>query len=68
MARLNPDYATKKACKEAIDAGITIAVYECTPWGDRKVEDGAATIEAPHHYHKWYGGAKVQGGRLVSVK
>ena len=68
MAKINPDFNTKKACKEALAAGRVIEVFNCTPLGDKKIDNGSTVIEAPHHFHKWYGQAKVANGQLVSVK
>jgi hypothetical protein len=66
------NFKTKKALKDAIAAGKDVGVFQPNDmFPDRPAQtEGTVTIEGPHYPepHKWYGTAKLENGRIVSVK
>jgi hypothetical protein len=65
-----PNYKTKKAFREAINAGEKIVIKENTPWGRQEaIEEGIAYVEGPHYPepHKWYAKVLLKGGKVVKV-
>ena len=69
MSYVNPDYATKKAFKAAVAAGISHTTYN--PSGlFETCQNGEDVIEGPHYPkpHRWYAVVKVKSGTVVSVK
>lgn len=70
MAYVYPNYKTKKALKEAVNAGKSVEVVQLTPWGADQITEGEAVIEGPHYPepHRWYAKVKVKGGVVISVK
>lgn len=69
MAYTVINYRTKKALKEALAAGVKVAVYQPGPFGP-SVKDGTASLEGPHYPapHSWYASATVRDGHVVGVK
>lgn len=61
------NYRTKKALREALDAGKEVEVYQPGPFGS-DVPDGITYIEGPHYpeAHKWYASVHVKNG--VAIK
>ena len=70
MAYCYPNYKTKKKLREAVASGLRVIVRENTPFGQKDVAIGSATLEGPHYpeAHKWYASVKVANGQIVSVK
>ncbi len=68
MAYVDPDFKTKKALKEALKAGQTIAVYQ--PGLGYIPVDGRIALEGPHYPkpHTWYAEGTMRNGRLVEVR
>jgi hypothetical protein len=67
------NFRTKKAVKEAIDAGIRITVYQpndCFGVHNRDLDNGTFTVEGPHYPepHKWYGTITMKDGWAISIK
>ena len=67
MAYVDPNFATKKALKEAVAAGQPVAIFSPGPFGAK--QDGEETIEGPHYPkpHSWYARVRVQDGMVVKV-
>jgi len=69
MPYVDPDYKTKKAFKQAVEAGIEHFTYN--PSGMYPVQqNGHDTIEGPHYpkAHTWYAAVTVQDGVVVKVR
>lgn len=64
------NFPTKKALKEAIDAGQQIGFYQPGPFGGKEPKDGTIALEGPWYPkpHSWYATAVVKGGYIVKVK
>lgn len=64
------NYQTKKALKEAVEAGFRVAYFQPGPFGGNEPTEGTITLEGPHFpaAHKWYAQAQVKGGVVVKVK
>ncbi len=63
------NYKTKKALKEAVQAGTKVSTYQ--PGGMfPATRNGNITLEGPHYPapHTWYAQATVQDGIIVKVK
>lgn len=68
MSYVNPDYATKKAFKLAVLAGVKHATYN--PSGMFPTpQSGRDVIEGPHYPkpHRWYAAVQVEDGIVVKV-
>ena len=67
MAYVSPNFKTKKALREAIARGDTVAVYSPGPFGCK--ENGTETIEGPHYPqpHSWYARVEVKDGHVSRV-
>lgn len=67
MAYVDPDYATKKAFREAVKAGKEHRPYSLGPFPLK--HNGKVTIEGPHYPkpHKWYAACEVKDGVVVKV-
>ena len=68
MAYVSPNFATKKALKEALAAGKPIDVYQ--PGLGTVPTNGRIALEGPHYPkpHTWYAEAVMENGKLVKVK
>lgn len=64
------NFKTKKAIKEAIEAGKQITVFQPGPFGGNEPKDGTVFLEGPHYPepHKWYAQGTLKSGILVAVK
>ena len=62
------NYKTKKAVREAVQAGERVAVYQ--PGGLVPVVPGKNAVEGPHYpdAHTWYASAVIADGVIVSIK
>ena len=61
------NYKTKKAVREAVQAGERVAVYQ--PGGFFPSQtDGRVAVEGPHGFHTWYASAVIADGVIVSIK
>ena len=62
------NYRTKKAVREAVQAGERVAVYQ--PNGLKPVVPGKNAVEGPHYpdAHTWYASAVIADGVIVSIK
>ena len=68
------DFKTKKALKEAVEAGRSLRIYQ--PGGLFKPPEaqlnytGRACLEGPHYpaLHTWYASAELVNGIIVKVK
>ena len=68
MAYVDPNYATKKAFKSAVKAGIEHRTYN--PSGFFPTPSyGRDTVEGPHYPqpHRWYASVTVEDGIVVKV-
>lgn len=65
---VQPNFATKKAFKEAVSRGDTVTVF--SPGMFPAKRDGRETIEGPHYPepHRWYAQVTVSDGKVTSVK
>lgn len=68
MAYTVENFKTKKALREAFQAGRTIEVFQPGPFGP-EVKDGRVSLEGPHHPkpHTWYASAIVKDGVVTSL-
>ena len=64
------NYRTKKAVKEAVNAGQSVSVFQPGPFAGEGQTDGTVYLEGPHYPepHKWYATATVKDGVIVSIK
>jgi hypothetical protein len=64
------NFKTKKAIKEAIEAGKQITVFQPGPFGGNEPKDGTVFLEGPHYPepHKWYAQGTMKDGVLVAVR
>lgn len=67
------NFKSKKAVKEAIDAGIRITVYQpndCLGVHNRELDNGTYSVEGPHYPepHRWYGTITMKDGWAISIK
>ena len=62
------NFKTKKALKEAVQAGKSVTIYSPGPFP--APDNGKVCLEGPHYPepHKWYATAEVKNGLVVSVK
>ena len=62
------NFKTKKALKEALEAGIEVGVFQPGPFGP-DVADGTVALEGPHYpqAHTWYASATVKNGLIVGT-
>ena len=66
------NFKTKKAIRQALEAGRKIEVYQ--PNGDVTgtvaPRDGRVYLEGPHYPepHRWYAQAELKDGLVVSIK
>lgn len=68
MSYVNPDYATKKAFKAAVAAGVKHETYN--PSGVFNApQNGRDVIEGPHYPkpHRWYAAVVVENGIVIKV-
>jgi hypothetical protein len=69
MSYVDPDYPTKKAFREAVNAGVEHFTYN--PSGMYPVRvDGEDVIEGPHYpkAHRWYAAVTVVNGVVAKVR
>jgi hypothetical protein len=68
MAYVSPNFATKKALKDALASGQPIEVFQ--PGLGTVPVNGRIALEGPHYPkpHKWYAEAMMENGKLVKVK
>lgn len=59
---VEPNFKTKKALKEAVNAGQPVSYWQPGPFGGNEPKDGTIYIEGPHGYHTWYASARVVNG------
>jgi hypothetical protein len=66
MAYVDPNFKTKKALKEAVEAGRHVSVYSPGPF---PIHDGIQSVEGPHYPepHRWYARVNVVDGMVVKV-
>lgn len=65
------NFKTKKALKEAVQAGDDVRVLPTVAGiGNSGVTEGTVYLEGPHYPepHKWYAQATLKDGKVVSVK
>jgi hypothetical protein len=65
------NFKTKKALKEAVQAGRVVSVYQSNNmFSTPDPQEGTVTIEGPHfpHLHKWYAKVTLENGRIVKVQ
>ena len=62
------NFRTKKAVKEAIEAGERIKCY--APGLGTVPQDGTIYLEGPHYPepHRWYGTGTMKDGFLIKIK
>lgn len=68
MAYIDPDFKSKKALREALQAGKRVVVYQ--PGMGTVPTNGTISLKGPHFPkpHTWYATGKMVNGLLVSVK
>ena len=64
------NFKTKKALREAVQAGEEVGVYQPGPFGRGVEREGHFCCEGPHYpaAHSWYASVVVKEGKVVSVK
>lgn len=64
------NFKTKKALKEAVEAGKQVGVFQPGPFGGNEPKDGETSVEGPHYPepHRWYARVTLQGGVIKKVK
>lgn len=68
MAYVDPNFKTKKALKEAVNAGDYVMVFSPGPYP--VPQNGEVSIEGPHYPkpHTWYARVTVENGKVIKVK
>ena len=68
MAYVEPNFATKKALKDAVKAGDRVTVFQPGGIFPLTVRDGRVTVEGPHYPapHRWYGVVEVSTDNVVT--
>lgn len=64
------NFKTKKALKEAVEAGEKVTYFQPGPFGGNEPENGTVFLEGPHYpdAHKWYATCTAKDGVIVKVK
>lgn len=64
------NFKTKKALKEAVQAGKDVGIYQPGPFGGNEPTNGKAYLSGPHYPapHTWYAEATIENGYIVKVK
>lgn len=64
------NFKSKKALKEAVQAGEEVRYYQPGPFGGNEPKDGTIYCEGPHYPqpHKWYAQCTAKDGKIVKVK
>lgn len=64
------NFKTKKALKQAVEAGERVGYYQPGPFGGNEPRDGSIVVEGPHYPepHRWYASCIVKDGAIVKVK
>lgn len=67
MAYTSINFKTKKALREAVEAGERVEVFSPGPFGCKT--DGTEFVEGPHYPepHRWYANVEVRNGVIVRV-
>lgn len=68
MAYVNPNFATKKALKEAVGNGDRVTVFQPGGMFELTVRNGRTSVEGPHYPqpHRWYAVVEVGPGNVVT--
>lgn len=68
MAYTTFNFRTKKALREAFEAGREVTVFQPGCFGPN-VKDGTVALEGPHYpkAHSWYATAIVEDGIVVEI-
>lgn len=64
------NFKTKKALKEAVEAGDPVRYYQPGPFGGNEPLNGKFCVEGPHYpeAHRWYATCVAENGLIVKVK
>jgi hypothetical protein len=64
------NFKSKKALKEAVEAGEVVTIFQPGPFGGNEPRDGTCALEGPHYPepHKWYAQATLKDGKIIKVK
>lgn len=64
---VDPNFATKKALKQAVADGVRVEVFSPGPFPAKR--DGKVAIEGPHYPkpHTWYAQVLVADGVVTKV-
>lgn len=65
---VDPNYRSKKALREAVEAGKAVYIYSPGPFP--APQDGTAAVEGPHYPepHRWYATVTVVAGKVTRVR
>tara|TARA_R100000656_G_scaffold39469_1_gene33073 strand:+ start:233 stop:460 length:228 start_codon:yes stop_codon:yes gene_type:complete len=68
MSYVHPDYKTKKAFREAVEAGSKHKTFNPSGMFETK-QNGTDVIEGPHfpQPHRWYASVVVENGVVTKV-
>jgi len=64
------NFKTKKAFREAVEAGQTVVLWQPGPFGGTEPKDTVVCVEGPHYPepHRWYASVKVENGKVTKVR
>ena len=65
----DPDFATKKALKDAVAVGKYITIFSPGPFAVSTTFNGDTSVDGPHYPkpHTWYARVRVANGAVVKV-
>jgi hypothetical protein len=63
------NFKSKKALREAVEAGEVVTAYQPGPFGPQDDKTDTVCLEGPHYPepHRWYAKVDLVGGRVVKV-
>lgn len=63
------NYKSKKALREAVEAGEIVTAFQPGPFGPKDNHTGLEFLEGPHYPepHRWYAKVDLVDGRVVKV-
>jgi len=67
---VDPNFKTKKAFREAVEAGKSVSLFQPGPFGLSLPSNGVVSVEGPHYPqpHTWYASVTIEDGKVVKVR